>query len=477
MSQPNVIKLNAVVNDGEFSVEKLRISVAVNNVPTAALTVARKTAGIVHKPMSKEVIDSIRERQQKRLAGRTAPDITIDASDGNGGNLHFTGYMAAPVLEISTSSVSDQFTVVGVDAALDGLDLSIYLAGATGERAKENRDGLDPIPSASSGDVPKMLSEITEVLVANYEFSLEMEQQDIMVRLLEIQHEINTDAPLDLWREILKGSDAVYESWAAGVAQCDAIADALAERAMNMLCQKTSGFWQVVNGLMSSYQLFYKPNTDTSGKLLLASKKVGEPQGSVDISTTVVNVSDGSSRILQPGGVVMISGSTPGARAAENYTPPSIVAMYPDPLLKGYIHRESPPAWMVDDAGISVLGSEVDKTADDEEESTTVNLSLDDHQARTTSGDAQQEKVRGVSTGMMTELCKVMFEDLQLADSTASFSIPLNFNVEVGTRTTFTTGDGGTFTGFVAGLSHNLDLRQGKELDSFTQLSITHIRY
>ena len=66
---------------------------------------------------------------------------------------------------------------------------------------------------------------------------------------------------------------------------------------------------------------------------------------------------------------------------------------------------------------------------------------------------------------------------MQLAHSTAVATIPLDYTRKVGERVVVKILSGGSFTAFVSRIIHSVDLRQGKELNSFTQISFTHVRY
>ena len=85
---------------------------------------------------------------------------------------------------------------------------------------------------------------------------------------------------------------------------------------------------------------------------------------------------------------------------------------------------------------------------------------------------------------VMTELCEVMFKEIQLAHSTAGLTLPLDFslNDKVGKRATIEIvgkdgEDGGSFQALVSGITHSVDLRQGKSLNSYTQIRLSHAKY
>lgn len=479
--QPKIAKIGVTIDGGDYSAEGLRVTLAVGTIPTVALSVVRKSAPTVSHPMSAEVVASIKKRQKERLAGKKEPDVTINISDGVGGKMQFKGFQVAPVLDITTTSIADQFSVLGVDGVLDALDLGIYQAGSEKQR-KETAAGsgplLDPIPAAKEGNVAKLARGITEVLVKNYGASLDKESHPSIKQLMEQQHAINSGLPLEVWYKILDNSDVVYETWAAAAKDYEYIGSNITERMKLILTQRVGGFWNIANELMASFQMYYVPSTSGSGKFVRADRKVNGPTTPLDVSASSISLADGSFRMLPPGGVVMMMPASVGARDESGYMPgtSSVAAQYPDPLVYGFIQREMPPAWLVNDKGMPVLGSELDKVR--AKAKRPLDLNLKNLVARQTGVKDLKADADTTSSGIMTELCEVMFKEIQLAHSTAVVTTPLDLMVPIGVRVTVNIkGGGGTFEAFVNGLMHSVDLKQGKELNSFTQISLTHCTF
>jgi hypothetical protein len=219
--------------------------------------------------------------------------------------------------------------------------------------------------------------------------------------------------------------------------------------------------------------MVYIPSPYGAGKFILANKRTGEKENTKTLSATGMSMSDGSRRIIQPGGVVMRAPGF-GALREEGSAPPTICAQYPAKLLRGYICKEMPPQWLINKEGMPVLGSEIDK-------STTkvgkADLSLEGFIARKGSTDTLRKELNDLSMGVMTEMCKYIYEDIRLAGSTATITTNLDLNMKLGTRTLFKNPGGGEFTGFVSAITHRIDLREGKQLNSATSFSLTHIQY
>lgn len=478
MSEPKIAKIS--VTAGDFSVETLRVTIAVNEVPTAAVTTLRAGGETVRKPLSADIISTLKGRQQKRLEGLPSPDINISADDGNGGKLEFKGFMVAPVLEISTTSTVDSFTALGIDGILDALDLSIYEAGYKVTRGEASTTGnaddvvLDPIPSADSGDVEKLLGDITNVLVGNYDKTLQKQEHPSLKKLITQQHSVNNGLPLETWKKILSNSKVNYEAWSAACAASPGMASQITSRMHEVMIQKNGGFWSTINALMATFQMYYVPSTSESGTFFRADKKVEDASGSLDLSVTSVNVSDGNHRLMPIGGVVMMRQAANDTRKPQNAPKiQAIAAQYPDPLLPGFTQREVPPVWLLHRDGSHVVGIEKKGSGG----KSPLNLDKDAYISRKKGAIEIHKGFDDSAASVLEELCKVIFKEMQVAHSTAMTTIPLDFSQEVGKRVTVNILSGGSFTAFVSRVVHSVDLRQGKDLNSFTQISFSHVRY
>lgn len=481
-SKPVLAEVSAVINGGEYSPTSLRLSLDVDTFPSVVADVTTNPDK-VQTPLAKETIDRINALQQERLAGRTKPDFKLSAGDGIGGRMTYQGFTTAPLLNLSKVSTLDRLSSVGVVALLDALDLSIYAASYDLERAEAGSD-LKPIKAAENGDVTGTIASITKTLVGNYDLSLANEHAEVSKEILRLQHQVNTDGPLKLWLAILGASRVKYDSWDAAFKASPAIARHLSERIRDFLEAQSSGFWAQVQGLMQNFQMFYVPDFDGPGRFVRADRKVAEPTEEIAASVMTLDLVDGSTRILQPGGVVMMMRGSTAERQESQPDPtiPRVVAYAPDPLRPGFIHREPPPFWLLREEGIPIFGSEVDTRPPSQ---TQVNLDLAKRKAAAALGRQFKSKVDTVSSGVMTELCEVIFKNLQLAQSTVTIGTPLNYRanravgrrviIEVRRNSRFWAGR--KFTAFVQGVSHSVSLNQGKQMSASTELRLSHVDY
>jgi hypothetical protein len=489
MSDATTATIAATINGGEFSPEGLRFEMDVNSFPMVSANIAETNGQeSVKVPISPEVLARIGELQKSRLAGRITPDFSVEAEDGIGNNINYTGFISAPILELTQVNTAEKLASVGVAALLDSLDLSIYKAGYVTEReevsSNPGQNQFDPIPSSRDGNITRTLEQVTNILVGNFDRTMKGETRALTKKLFAITHEINTSGPLAVWNEMLLASDVKYESWEKAFRKCPPMARQLTERVRTILGDRTPGFWNKVRAFMSAFQMHYIPSFDGVGRFERADKKVAEANDNIELSVSGFSVADGSPRLLHPGGVVMSGSATAAHRPEGAISLPSVVAYWPNPLLRGFIQHEVPPFWLLRNDGIPVMGSEVETKAVPSGGSAPANLSLPALKVRTENAVKYRKEVDDLSEGIMTELCKIMFEDMRLAQSTVGMTLPLNFRMSdyIGKRVNVKINGqdpslDSSFEAFVQGITHSVDLRAGKQLSSFTQMRLSHAKF
>lgn len=457
----------------------------VNSFAKVRLSVARPKVGgePIQAPMSSAVIADIGEHQSDRLAGKVTPDLEINASDGLGGNARFEGFLAAPILEIGTNRTVDQLSGVGWDSQLDGLDFSIYSPTSPTVREETSPGEGDqvPLPPAKDGDIIGTMKGVTEALVANLAYTL---NNDVLPRTKEViqnRHNLNQQGAYQLWQQILDDSEVEFEAWEKWFQTAPRAATHLTTTVYNIVASKTPGFWNKMRYMMSAFQMHYIPNFQGPGFFKRVDNKVGEPEGEIDVSARGISLADGSSRIAQPGGVVMMAsgGRTSREETSEDPTRPRIVASYPrGAFFPGFIAEQAPPIWLPREDGYPILGTEVDERGSaggDKKD-----LGLPNYDKRKKGVNDYKEKVAETIQEVLEEYCEVLFKEIQLAHSSAVLTTPLDFamNTHIGKRVTVNIlskeGDTGSFTAFIQGISHSVDLREGRNLNSYTQVRCTH---
>ena len=479
MSKTSVRKASVSIQspDGKVSAESVVFSASINSAPVVEVTLRRGSAGVV-TPLSADTIKNMKALQTARFALKNGPDTVVTADDGNGGKIEFTGYSIAPVLEQSKVSSAEAVNVVGVDSFLNGLNLSIYQSRPDAALRKEEASVLFAYtPNKVTGDIGALLKEVTEVLVKNLNPTLQLITTQSAQNVVQRKHDANKMA-LEVWYKILSNSDVRYPEWQTPFAELPKLGEAAAERTKQLLQQRTFSFWDALNGVMAEFQCFYRPNMDgSSGSLVRADSKTAAT-GAKTLQAGVIRFSatDGNPGMLPLRGIILWGPTLAKLRVEESAVSAStVVGQWPVEISAGYFQEAAAPSWLSAGAGGNFTPFSVKEvTVPDDEDS------LDP----TAYADHREELVNtlvvagGHVSTILQAYAKVVYEDMRLADSTATLEIPLDFTIEVGVRYEFSLGDGGgSFSGFVRALRHSLQLQGGDQLTSGTTLTLTHIIY
>lgn len=467
---------------GKVSAEGVTFIAAVNSAPTVEV-VLRRAKEVVVRPLSKDVIESMRKIQEARFEfSDGTPDTVVAADDGNGGKLTFQGFAVAPVLEQSTVSSAETVNVVGVDAFLNGLGLSIYQSRPDKLRKEDTTELFESTPSRVTGDIPSLMREVTEVLVKNLDPTVQSAKTEALKTVIRKKHEANSVA-LKVWYDILKDSNVVFpETWAALFKKHENLGKAIAERVKEMLQQRTNNFWSILNGLGAEFLFFYRPEMDGSSGTLRRSdfKMRNDAATKLDAGVTRFSATDGDPSMLPLAGVIIYGSAVAGLRKEEAIELVSTpVGQWPVAITPGYFAEMQAPAWLSNGGTFSAFAvKEVERPRTPGNAGKKKNLDPTDYKARRTGLEKTLEAVSQQLSAILQDFAEIMYHDMRLADSTATLEIPLDFTVKVGVRYRFSTGDGGgEFTGFVRALRHSLQLQGGVTLTSGTSLSLSHVRY
>ena len=472
---------------GAVSAEGVTFIASINSTPTVEVVLRRAKAAVVH-PLSKEVVEAMKTIQASRFELKDGkPDTTVTADDGNGGLLEFKGFSISPVLEQSTVSSAETVNVVGVDAFLNGLGLSIYHSRSEALRGEELDKLFSATPSRVTGNIVAIMREVTDMLVGNLEATLALAEAPSLKNVILKKHEANKYG-LEVWKYILIDSAVKFpDTWAALFKKHPNLGRAVAERVKETLQQKTSSFWDILNSLGSEFLFFYRPQMDGStGELVRVDKKLRDDGAAkLEAGVTRFSATDGNPTMLPLAGVIIYGTAMPGIRTEES--PTSIntpVGQWPVEITPGFFQEIQAPAWLASGAGAFLPFAPKEVLIPQAPglppmAGAKKNLDPAGYQKRRAALGKQLVAAEDGLAAILQDFAKVMYFDMKLADSTATLEIPLDFTIKVGVRYNFSTGgeDGGKFSGFVRALRHSLQLQGGATLSSGTVLSLTHITY
>ena len=469
--KPKIRVMAGSLNGGATPVESATITLQVDSIASCSVKVVGKLSGgqRVRKSVDDEALRSIREAQQKRLGGTASADQSLTLFDGSGNNITVNGYVVAPALEASRSNRNEQRGIATKDAMLNALDLSIYVGRAAFGNLDATRVEAEA-KSVTAGDIPGMLLEVTEALVATFDAAVEEESDETLKEIIRRTHE-NNQLALPAWRAILENSDdatiPLLGKLITGTYK-DEIRVHIVETLIQMLQQKEGGFWMVLQGVLGHFRLSYIPNAEEHGKLILRDKKAAqESTQTVNVGAENIGANDGSSSVLQLGGVIMMAtGVDAGVfQREEAAVTTSVAAAYPNPFVPGYIHREPPPLWLPAAGSLALDAGEAAPSYD-----------LDAYRAENEKNKKEGTRTNERFDKLLVDLCRAVFEDVRLESSRCSITLPLDYSVRIGEVTTFKTKFN-SFTGFIDNITHSFNIVEGARMSASTQLTVTHVRY
>ncbi len=471
------VTINPNLPGGAGSAEGIVINAAIDTVTTVRV-ILHRAKGRVVRPLSSDMLKAMTAAQQARFQAKTEPDTTIVAEDGQGGMLTFKGFSVAPVLSQSKTTNEESINVVGTDALLNGLGLSIY--GSRTDQFRQETTGSEytDTPNNKTGNIAQMIREITEVLVGNLQATIDEADVESFKKLLALKHAANAPA-LAAWYQVLRNSDVKYPEWKAPFEAHPRLPQAAAERVKEMLQQRSESFWGNIAGLSAEFQFFYKPKIDgTPGAFVRADTKTVAASKTLPLAATRFTATDGAPQLLPLAGVILYGPTVPGFRLEED-TPSgstgTIVGSYPELPGVGYYYEGSPPSWLAAGGDFETFVSPPPPAANLVQ--AVKNFDPELYVAKLAAAANRFLKTDTLISTMLQAYAKVIYDDMRLADSTATLEIPLDFSVEVGTRYTFSLAGGGRFSGFVRAVQHSLQLSGGNTLQSGTSLTLTHIEY
>ena len=465
------------------SVSSITITLTVNSVASATVTTFPDGTELVRGILTKASLAAMASAQKARLTSPPTPDSTLTFKV-NDTNLTMKGYGVSPQIGSSKARYEQGFSIVGADAALDAIDMSIYRFSDSFETIdvgdmRPLREIFDSGDATGKGNFPLLLKSIMQQLVSYYPRIIkEVETPSASKRdVIRAQHQINNKL-LPQWYKVLDNSSIIYSDWSSVIDRLPKLADNLIGRIMTSVRQP-GGFWNVLMSLLGEFRIAYIPALSGPGKLIkLEDKMKNGSGGPVTLSATAFALTDGSVRLL-PIGAVTVIGDTPWAlQPTETQTGDQslgLLARYPAKIGYGYVLTVPPPLWIQVGGKDALNALEIGANGED------VNpMTLDaDAESKSALKDqtASTEKHENLAAGLLVNYAKAIFEEVQYADSRIKAALPAMPNeLHPGERRKFQTGDGGSFSAFVNSVTYTMTLADGQLMVS-AAVDLTHVKF
>lgn len=461
------VQVSAIESGTQLSVTGINAYLDVNSVARADLVCAPIAQAPVESAMGAKLFARMQKRQQRRLSGQDGATLTASIIVSDGSSLLVDGYINSPSASHVAGDSSESVSVIGKDAIIDALDLSVYKAGFV--TLRDNTAGLEAMAKiAGSGDVTALISSIVDALLGSYDVSLAACESPAAKATVTSRHNINVGAPIAQLRQLLATS-CVSDS-VAKILRKSEIRQMAVLSIISRLQQPGASFLQILMGVASALQTVYIPSLSGAGKFIpIGEITDGASSGKVyDVQD--IRVIDGSARLAQPGSVVVEAPGVPDMRNSPDTTA-RIVMCYPDPPKSGYVHTLPLPFWCGN--GSLLASASADPPPAAARKSYT---DLQGHRRKVASAASAAMSDNEALADGLRDLCRRAYDDILLADSRVEIGrMPLDLSAKVGERASVSSKDS-SYTGFVASVKHRLVLTNGTQMDSNSSVSLTHVK-
>lgn len=460
----------------------LRLVLEVNSAATAAVSTFASAGGTVRSALTKTELEDMAAAQSYRLKSPVKPNATLNfAVDDK--KVTMVGFGVSPTVTLSRLEVAHGFNVVGVDAALDGLDFQGYQIDESSIGIDEKellRDIFDPNgENAAKGDFVALLRAVTEKLIDSYEYS--SDELRVMSQTkraaMAIQHQINLDR-VKLWYAILDRSTVTFSHWVSLFDAMPGLIDALIDRVIHCMTLP-GGFWNAMIAMLNEFRVIYIPSLSGAGRLVrMEDKMILNNQTPVPISATSFTLTDGSTRLLSLGSVIVM-GEAPAEIDPEwqfGDIPSGMLARYPSTPGYGYSMTVPAPVWVAS-GGKDATAWLIAQADYGDGDPLRLDASADTKDADKAKTEVRDSVEEALTNGLLARYAQAIYEEVLYADSRITMQLPAApGDINVGERRLFQTSDGGTFSGFVAGITFMMSL-SNDELSVSASVSLTHVKF
>lgn len=482
----DVRSINGIVSSpmlSSASANGITVTLSVNSVSVATVSTFPKSDSIVRTILTKDTLAAMKTAQENRFQLPDSPDSSLTFSV-NDATFTMRGYSVSPQITSRKDAFDQGFSIVGVDAMFDAIDMSIYVFSESFE--SDNRGDMpalrsifDKEGSADAGNFAKLLKSIMQTLVGYYpQIANERETKSATKRkVIAAQHQLNLKL-LPAWYDLLDRSDVVFSEWAAVFSTVPGLVDFLIERIKASL-RNPGGFWNVLLSLLSEFRVAYVPSLTGSGKLIKLSDKMKESGKSFELQATSFNLSDGSVRLVPLAGVIVV-GDTPWAmQPTETLTGDAsagLLAAYPSSFGNGYVLTIPAPIWVQSGSKTMINSLSIGGEDTEDVDPMTVDATATASTAKVKNAE-RNKKTEQMAVGLLGEYAKAVYNEVRYADAKVKVTLPaVPGGLEPGERRTFTTPDGGSFTAFVASITYTMTLAADQLMVS-TSADLTHVKF
>jgi hypothetical protein len=430
----------------------------------------RDAEGKATRVFSRDVAKLLGAIQTRCFSNRTEPDASITMDDGNKGSLSFKGFSVSPQYMLVAGMVDRKVMLVHRAAMLDALKLGIYQWQGSDWNAQNK--------PANGVSWAARIKSATEFLVKNGASKWkELSNSDLELKAQ--QHQQNQKL-LPLWYSLLE--DSAEATTSEGLAKlnselADNINRGLGSTILDYLSSSSDGFWSTISQLCSTFQLLYVPGTgDSAGRLIRLRDVLGKPQD-MEVDIVECSFTNGSTGVV-PLQQVLVQGKGDAKWNNTDEKPPQTLAGWPErpENTTGQVLLTALPQWLMPleaVAGGAFVPASVRTAAPGI--SDTINIKT--YQEKFSSIIQRSRLVQSEAVLMLLrEYVRNLYSDRCLAGTGFSMTVPLNLKAQPGTRYTVKEGSDTLFEGFLASVTHTMEIPPGGAQGSAaTRLQFSHV--
>jgi len=432
----------------------------------------RDAEGKATKVFSADVARTLGKLQELAFSQRDEPDAEIVIEDGQNPGVAFQGFTVSPSFSLIAGHIERKAMLVHKAALLDALKTGVYSWKGVWT------DDRDPVVGTSWADRIKKATEFMIKYGRDDWGYLSLADREIMAQ----QHQQNMKL-LPMWYELLDNSVTSTASTGLGVltqnmAQAKLVNLGISTTLMSYLMASRDGFWNTINQLCSAFQLLYVPDASMGmGRLIRLRDVLAEPrQLQLGITDSGFRHSGGGIIPLQQ--VLVRSMGDPTFPPGDPTDRPQVIAAWPEQPnnTSGQVLETSMPQWLIPLNAVSPtqvvpVTTPTDVPGDEDP------VDIDDYDQTVSTVLAKSRKAMDKSVkALLSEYARNLYCDRCLAPASFPLSVPLDTSLVPGDRYNVVSAEGRLFEGFLAQVTHNLEIAPGGgQGQAVTRLMFSHV--
>ncbi len=471
-------RVTAQIADENLPVGQVNVSLVSGGLSTASVTLheeGKATDGAAIDALNIDHTARVGAAQAVIFTARPDPDSTITIEDGQKHTLAFKGYLSNPSYRVGPGDVGAVRNVTHESVKLSGYRGNIYTFSPS------QRDGVGsgdestmPFMEFKSSNLGTRFMEVLDFQIARWQASDKSAEAPFSREVKEAWHTLNQGIYPDLQKVMQNSKGAVWDTFEAMLPSDHYKVSSFVRE---VILQQSDTFFSNLSLFEEGFQFQFVPSFTPDGGLgqFVSWYDIGRaPGAALSLPITSFQLSAGDKNFLPVTHVFLGGSLCQRWRGSSGYgqgpvPTPTLVAWPETPYAGGKILSNSGPPWLDQVEPDPEQGFQTQADSQD-------GLDLDSYQ----SGRASVNKFIGeitdtVKAPILKDWARNLYSFAALANSTTTFSIPLDVSIFPGQRYRVSNMKGALlFNGFLAQVSHSVAVAP-KRGEGTTTLAFTHV--